>query len=79
MTYGQIAALSGSPRSARVVGAIAHFGDPALPWQRVVSKEGYLASGYPGGRREHQLALESEGVNISNFRAPIENLIWWPD
>ena len=28
MTYGQIAALSGSPRAARIVGGIAHYGDP---------------------------------------------------
>ncbi len=78
MTYGQIAALAGSPRAARVVGGIAHYGDPALPWQRVVNKKGYLASGYPGGRRGHLAALENEGIKITNNRAPIESLIWWP-
>ena len=76
MTYGQIAALAGSPRAARIVGGIAHYGDPSLPWHRVVNKAGYLASGYPGGKQEHKRALEDEGLRISNdFRAEIERLI----
>ena len=51
MTYGQIAALCGNPRAARVVGGVAHFGDTSIPWQRVVNKNGGLAAGYPGGKR----------------------------
>ena len=78
MTYGQIAALAGNPGAARIVGGIAHFGDTSLPWQRVVNKSGYLASGYPGGRKGHRKALEKDGIYISGFRAPIESLIWWP-
>ncbi len=39
MTYGQLAALCGNARAARIVGGIAHFGDPDLPWQRVVNKQ----------------------------------------
>lgn len=62
MTYGQIAALCGSPRAARIVGGIAHFGDRHLPWQRVVKKDGSLAEGYPGGIAGHQAALEADGV-----------------
>lgn len=65
MTYGQIAALAGSPYAARIVGGIAHWGDPALPWQRVVMKDGSLASGYPGGTAGHAAALRAEGVEIS--------------
>src|ERR1700679_1560676 len=53
MTYGQLAALCGNARAARIVGGIAHFGNPDLPWQRVVNKQGGLAAGYPGGRRGH--------------------------
>ena len=48
MTYGQIAALCGRPKAARVVGGVAHYGDPLLPWHRVVNKHGKLASGYHG-------------------------------
>lgn len=64
MTYGQIAGLCGNARAARIVGGIAHFGDPDVPWQRVVNKSGGLAAGYPGGRRAHRQHLESEGVEI---------------
>jgi len=79
MTYGQIAALAGQPRAARIVGSVAHFGDPDLPWQRVVNKSGGLASGYPGGRRGHKQVLEAEGVVISDdYRVDVERLIWWP-
>jgi methylated-DNA-protein-cysteine methyltransferase-like protein len=80
MTYGQIAALCGNARAARIVGGIAHFGDPALPWQRVVNKSGGLAAGYPGGRQGHKQVLEGEGVAVSgDNRVAIEELIWWPD
>lgn len=79
MTYGQLAVLCGRPGAARIVGGIAHFGDPALPWQRVVNKKGGLASGYPGGRRGHRAALEAEGVKVDkDNKVNISELIWWP-
>lgn len=79
MTYGQLAALAGSPRAARVVGGIAHFGNPELPWHRVVNREGGLASGYPGGRKSHREHLLAEGVDFIQDKADIGGLIWWPD
>lgn len=80
MTYGQLAALCGNARAARIVGGIAHFGDPALPWQRVVNKQGGLASGYPGGRGGHKQVLEAEGVAVSDdYRVDVDRLIWWPE
>jgi methylated-DNA-protein-cysteine methyltransferase-like protein len=79
MTYGQLAALCGKPTAARIVGGIAHFGDPDLPWQRVVNKRGGLAAGYPGGRRGHRQVLEQEGITVSDdFRVDVDRLIWWP-
>ena len=78
MTYGQLAALCGSARAARIVGGIAHFGNPDLPWQRVVNKSGGLAAGYPGGRHGHQVALEAEGVSVNGYHVDIQKLIWWP-
>lgn len=79
MSYGQIAALCGNARAARIVGGIAHFGDPDLPWQRVVNKQGGLADGYPGGRQGHKQALESEGVVVSDkLQVDIVTLLWWP-
>lgn len=65
MTYGQLAAISGQPRAARVVGGIAHFGDDSLPWHRVVNAKGGLASGYPGGRETQKKHLEAEGIIVS--------------
>lgn len=80
MTYGQIAALCGSPLAARIVGGIAHFGDPDLPWQRVVNKQGGLASGYPGGRDAHAQHLKSEGVIVTEEgRVDVSSLLWWPE
>jgi methylated-DNA-protein-cysteine methyltransferase related protein len=80
MTYGQIAALCGSPRSARIVGQIAHWGPLELPWQRVVNKQGGLAGGYTtGGKEAHRRDLEAEGVAVdSNYQVDIQALIWWP-
>ena len=81
MTYGQIAALCGNARAARVVGGIAHFGDPELPWQRVVNKQGGLAAGYPGGRVAHAKHLEQEGIKITDdhYVNNITTLTWTPD
>jgi methylated-DNA-protein-cysteine methyltransferase-like protein len=79
MTYGQLAALCGNARAARIVGGIAHFGDPNLPWQRVVNKQGGLAAGYPGGRQGHRKHLEAEGVDVSDeLQVDVNRLLWWP-
>jgi methylated-DNA-protein-cysteine methyltransferase-like protein len=79
MTYGQLAALAGSPYAARVVGGIAHWGDQDLPWQRVVKKSGSLAEGYPGGLSGHKQVLEAEGVEVSDdYRVDVKELLWWP-
>src|SRR5688500_769023 len=79
MAYGQIAALCGSPQAARIVGGIAHFGDPDVPWQRVVNKQGGLAAGYPGGKTSHKQALEAEGVKVSeDYKVNIQEILWTP-
>lgn len=79
MAYGQIAALCGNAGAARIVGGIAHYGDPELPWHRVVNKSGGLASGYPGGREAHKKHLESEGVSVSkDYTIEMQQYIWSP-
>lgn len=78
MTYGQLAALCGNARAARIVGGIAHFGDPDLPWQRVVNKSGGLASGYPGGRQGHAEQLRSEGMVVKDSQVDVQTFLWWP-
>lgn len=78
MTYGQIAALCGQPRAARIVGGVAHWGDPDLPWQRVVKKDGSLAEGYPGGTAGHAEALKKEGIVVVGYRIDIDKYLWRP-
>lgn len=81
MSYGQIAALCGSPRAARQVGQVAHWGPMDLPWQRVVNKSGGLAGGYTtGGREAHRRDLEADGVAVSeDYKIDIDKLLWWPN
>lgn len=82
MTYGQIAALCGNAAASRVVGGLAHYGDPEMPWQRVVNKAGGLASGYPGGREAHRLALEEDGIKLNNVSdewfVDMAEYVWYP-
>ena len=79
MTYGQIAVLCGNPRAARIVGSIAHFGDPKIPWHRVVNKQGGLASGYPGGKSSQARHLREEGIIVStDYQINIDTYLYQP-
>ncbi len=65
-TYGQLARLSGAPRSARAVGyAMAACGDPTVPCHRVVDRRGGTKAAFdtfaPGTQRA---LLEAEGVGF---------------
>jgi methylated-DNA-protein-cysteine methyltransferase related protein len=81
MTYGQIAALCGAAWASWEVGQIAHTGPSGLPWQRVVNKQGGLASGWPGGGRDaHKAQLQADGVAVSDeYKVDIVNLLWNPE
>ena len=65
-TYGDLAALAGHPYAARIVGGMAHYGNPELPWHRLVNRFGGLAAGYHGGRRSQKEHLEAEGITCTN-------------
>lgn len=82
-TYGDLAAMAGHPYAAQVVGGIAHFGDPKLPWHRLVNRFGGLASGYPyppGGREGQAEHLAAEGIATTNHIVDhFEELRWRPD
>lgn len=63
-TYGNIAARSGYPNSARQVARILHSlsAKEKLPWHRVVGRRGIIA--LKGQAKEEQiLLLRSEGVD----------------
>lgn len=61
-TYGDLAAMAGSPRAARIVGGIAHTGPTDLPWHRLVNAQGGLAVGFPGGQSVQKQLLEQDGI-----------------
>lgn len=65
-TYGDLAGLSGHANAARIVGGLAHYGDPTLPWHRLVNRFGGLAAGFPGGRQAQAAMLAAEGVTTTN-------------
>ena len=64
-TYGQVAALAGNPRWARVVGYALHNNpDPEnIPCYRVVNREGKVSSAFAfGGENAQRDLLEKEGI-----------------
>ena len=79
-TYGQIAALLGSPLSARMVGRAMYNApdDPDLPCHRVVYKTGALLTGCTFGSEGFQRAvLEKEGVVFKdNGCIDMEKCLW---
>ena len=65
-TYGDLAAMAGSPRAARIVGGIAHTGPEALPWHRLVNAQGGLAVGFPGGQDVQRQLLAGDGIECDD-------------
>lgn len=83
-TYGQIARMIGSPRSARYVG-YALRSNPApgsdrgeIPCHRIVFKDGRLTDGYAfGGPGEQRRLLEAEGVAFADDgRVDMDACLW---
>jgi methylated-DNA-protein-cysteine methyltransferase related protein len=60
-TYGDIAAVAGYPRNARLVGRILQATDVDVPWWRVVNVAGRLV---PGHEREQRRLLLDEDVIV---------------
>ena len=80
VTYGQVAAECGAAWAAWEVGQIAHTGPSDLPWQRVVNKQGGMASGYPGGKAGHKQVLEGEGLEVSDdCTIDMSKYLWQPN
>jgi methylated-DNA-protein-cysteine methyltransferase-like protein len=67
-TYGQVAAVAGLPRQARLVGYALHAlpDHSRLPWHRVINAQGRisLGRGIPGGELSQRFRLEAEGVEF---------------
>ena len=79
-TYGDLAGLAGHANASRIVGGIAHYGNPELPWHRLVNRFGGLASGYHGGREVQAQLLSQEGITCTNHIVDhFEELRWKPN
>ncbi|EJL23014.1 MGMT family protein [Brevibacillus sp. BC25] len=67
MTYGQIAALAGSPRAARQIVRILHSMSKKhkLPWHRVINAQGKIGLQDLDSSTLQKMALESEGIVVS--------------
>lgn len=81
-TYGTIATMAGSPRSARIVGGILHAMTEKedLPWQRIINRDGYLSikSGLIDLKKLQRQLLEEEGVEVSDeFVVDLNRFGWW--
>lgn len=63
MTYGQIAAIAGNPRSARQVSRILHSMSQKydLPWHRIINSKGFISLKEQGYQLQKEL-LEAEGI-----------------
>lgn len=81
-TYGQIAAMAGMPKGARVVGwAMRAVPEGmSIPCHRVVNKTGNLAPDYAFGSREIQRSiLEAEGIVFRrDGTIHMESQLWKP-
>lgn len=80
-TYGQVAAMAGLPRRARLVGHILQNLDPAItiPWHRVVNAKGEVSRSPSrnGGDTLQQRLLQQEGIEFdTNNRFNLERYRW---
>lgn len=80
-TYGQVAAMAGLPRRARLVGHVLQHLDPTveIPWHRVVNAKGEVS--YSPSRNGHDATqrrlLENEGVTFDERgRLDLERFRW---
>lgn len=82
-TYGQIARMMGSPRSARYVGwALRGNKEPvSTPCHRVIFKDGRICEGYAfGGPDAQRKLLEDEGVAfVDDMHVDMESCLWAPE
>lgn len=81
MTYGQVAAIVGSPGAARAVGmCMKHNPDTTIvPCHRVVASNGEL-TGYSaeGGVKTKRTKLQHEGVIFTGNRVDLTHSQWNP-
>ena len=80
-TYGQVAAMAGLPRRARLVGRVLQRLDPQakIPWHRVVNAKGEVSYSLSrnGGDILQRRLLEKEGITFDDKnRLNLERCRW---
>ena len=80
-TYGQVAAMAGMPRRARLVGRVLQRLDPGtkIPWHRVVNAKGEVSFSLSrtGGDIRQRRLLEKEGLRFdARNRLDLERCRW---
>jgi methylated-DNA-protein-cysteine methyltransferase related protein len=80
-TYGQVAAMAGMPRRARLVGRVLQHLDPTttIPWHRVVNAKGEVSYSLSrnGGDILQRRLLEKEGIRFDKKnRLDLERCRW---
>jgi methylated-DNA-protein-cysteine methyltransferase-like protein len=77
VTYGQVAALLGAPRSARAVGGAMRACPDDIPWHRVVNAQGAISRRRRiGGMLTQRIRLEQEGVPMRRGRVVLDRCRW---
>lgn len=80
-SYGQIAALAGLPKHARLVGKVLSRMDSSsdLPWHRVINAQGEISLSRLDvhGFNEQQARLLSEGIAIKNGKINFKDYGWF--
>ncbi len=76
-TYGQLAAILGSPRAARAVGYAMKRCPHDIPWQRVVNARGGISlRANVSGMITQRIHLEHEGVPLKRGRVDLGRHRW---
>ena len=77
MSYGQIAALAGTPNGARLVVRILNSSSKKhnLPWGRVVRSSGEIGLPGEGGTQQRAL-LKSEGIEVETGKRIPMKYFW---
>lgn len=79
-TYGQIAAMAGLPRHARLVGRVLHQLDEenSVPWHRIVNAQGKISlmklDMASANLQEQKLALEK--IEVINGKVNLKKYQW---
>lgn len=76
-TYGDVAALAGSPRAHRAVGTVMReCRDPGVPCHRVIAAGGAIG-GYGGNLQLKRELLRAEGLSVTPTRVRNFGAVRW--